>query len=129
VLFALVVLWQVLRRLGRMVLLGLALKTNNGILVSYRERWSTIGGLRYFEPQEAIRLLKIHEQVLLSSVIEWLDSHGIDASAFKDTVSAFINQGVINSGQIGGNVATKVGSIMFRHAPRARPRRKAAAAA
>ena len=112
-----------------MVLLGLALKTNYGILASYRERWATIGQLRYFELQEAIRLLKIHEQVLLSSVIEWLDVHGIDASAFKDTMSAFINQGVINSGQIGGNVATKVGSIVFRRAPRARPRRKAAAAA
>jgi hypothetical protein len=129
VFFAIVMLWQALRRLGRMVLLGLALKTNYGILASYRERWATIGQLRYFELQEAIRLLKIHEQVLLSSVIEWLDVHGIDASAFKDTVSAFINQGVINSGQIGGNVATKVGSIVFRRAPRARPRRKAAAAA
>jgi len=122
VFFALVMLWQALRRLGRMVLLGLALKTNYGILASYRERWSTIGQLRYFELQEAVRLLKIHEQVLLSSVIEWLDAHGIDTSAFKDTVSAFINQGVINSGQIGGNVATKVGSIMFRRAPRSRPR-------
>ena len=129
VFFAIVMLWQALRRLGRMVLLGLALKTNYGILASYRERWATIGQLRYFELQEAIRLLKIHEQVLLSSVIEWLDVHGIDASAFKDTMSAFINQGVINSGQIGGNVATKVGSIVFRRAPRARPRRKAAAAA
>jgi len=129
VFFALVMLWQALRRLGRMVLLGLALKTNYGILLSYRERWSTIGQLRYFELQEAVRLLKIHEQVLLSSVIEWLDAHGIDTSAFKDTVSAFINQGVINSGQIGGNVATKVGSIVFRRAPRSRPRRKAAAAA
>jgi len=129
VILAVVVLWQVLRRLGRMALFGLALKTNYGIQTSYRERWTTIGQLRYFELQEAIRLLKIHEQVLLSSVIEWLDAHGIDASAFKDTVSAFINQGVINSGQIGGNVATRVGSIMFRRVPRARPRRKATAAA
>ena len=49
------------------------------------------------------------------------DAHGIDTSAFNDTVSAFINQGVINSGQIGGNVATKVGSSCS-VAPRVRVR-------
>ena len=118
---------QVARRIATFVLLALALKTNYGIFASYRERWSTTSRLRYFELQEAIRLLKIHEQVLLSAVIEWLEAHGIDASPFKETVSAFINQGVINTGQIGGNVATKVGSIVFRRGPKSRARRKGAA--
>lgn len=126
VILGLLLAWHAVRRVAAVAFLALALKTNYGIVASYRERWSTSSRLRYFELQEAIRLLKIHEQVLLSAVIDWLEIHGIDASAFKETVTAFINQGVINTGQIGGNVATKVGSLVFRRG-KARARRKAAA--
>lgn len=122
-----IVLWHVARWVARLVMLALALKTNYGLRVSYRERWSTTSRLRYFELQDATRFLKVHEQVIISSVTEWLDAHGIDASAFKDTITAFINQGVINTGQIGGSVATKVKAMVLRRPSKARAQRKAAA--
>ena len=127
VVILLILAFQAVRWLSAIVLFALSLKGNYGLASSYRERWATLSRLRYFELQEAVRLLKVHEQVLLSAVIEWLDQHGIDSSTFKETVTAFINQGVINSGQIGGNVATKIGSMVVGRRGKGRARRKAAA--
>ena len=117
---AFVIAWRGLRWL--LTTLGIALKISKqfGIAFSYRERFASRGELKYYELQEVIRFLKTQEKILLKSIHEQLKEHGIDSSDFKESLVAYINQGVINSGDIRGNVFSSIRSFVFR-----RPRKSA----
>jgi hypothetical protein len=118
-----------LRWLATLLGIALGLKHQFGIAFSYRERFTSRGQLQYYELQEIIRYLKIHEKILINSLYDMLKTHGVDASDFKESVTAFINQGVINSGDIRGNVFTSVKSFVFRRPARSAIRRSERSAA
>ncbi len=120
---ALVVVWRVLRWIAKLLSTALGIAQQFGISFSFRERFTSRGQLQYYELQESIRFLKIHEKILINSIFKKLKAHGIDATDFKESVTAFINQGVINSGDIRGNVFTSVKSFMFRRPAKSAIRR------
>jgi hypothetical protein len=64
--------------------------------------------------QEVVRFLKVQEKVLTSAIVRLCEHKGIDTSDFKENLTAFINQGVINSGEIRGNVSSKISSLVIR---------------
>jgi hypothetical protein len=115
---------------GRQLLLGLfvalfqrllsllRLTAQFGVTFTYRERFSSRGNLAYYSLQEVIRFLKTQEKVLIKSLYDELKERGIDTSDLKDSVVAYINQGVINSGDIRGDVFTSIKSFVFRRPAR-----------
>ncbi|SHG47969.1 hypothetical protein [Massilia sp. CF038] len=110
----LVVLWRVLFRLITAAGIFLNITQQFGIAFSFRERYTSSGQLDYFSVQEVGRLLKTQEKVLIKAICEQLKAHHIDASDFKDNLTAYINQGVINSGDIRGNIVNSIKSFVFR---------------
>jgi hypothetical protein len=112
-LFALVLL-RIVRFLATSVGIMLGISRQFGIAFSYRERFASRGRLDYYVLQEAIRFLKIQEKLLVHSICHELKELGIDVSDFKETISAYVNQGIINSGNIRGDVFTSVKSFVFR---------------
>lgn len=98
------------------VAIGLGLRKDLGITWSYRERQSTRAPLGYFDRQEVIRFLKTQEKVLTEAMVECLDAHGIDTSDLKESLLAFINQGIINTGEIRGNVTSRIRAFFSRKA-------------
>ena len=99
-----------------------------GVAYSYRRRYSR-GNLNYFCLQDVARFMRTREKILIKAICEQLRIHIIDASDFKESLTAYINQGVINSGDIRGNVLTSIKSFVFRRPARAAqimPRRKVA---
>jgi hypothetical protein len=85
-----------------------------GIPFTYRERIASRSSLKYYALQEVVRFLKVQEKILMKSVYELLKGRGIDTSDFKESLTAYINQGVINSGDIRGDVFTRIKTIMGR---------------
>ncbi len=117
------VLWRGVLWLSNVVGVFLRLRHNFGIDVSCRERWASGTRLAYFDLQETVRALKIQERIITGGLIDCLEGHGIDTSDLKQSITAFINQGVINSGEIRGNVSNKIASIVFRRDRKRRARR------
>jgi hypothetical protein len=111
-------LWRGLRWLA--ALLGILLNVTRqfGVLFTYRERFASRSSLGYYALQEVVRFLKIQEKILIKSIYELLKEREIDASDFKESLSAYINQGVINSGDIRGDVFTRIKSFVGRRPPR-----------
>ena len=70
-----------------------------------------------------IQALKVQEKLLTRGLVQYLDARGIDTSDLEQSIVAFINQGVINSGEIRGSVSSKIGSIVFRRKGKERSRR------
>lgn len=120
--------WRLLRGAFGAVALLARLSNQFGVAYSYRERFTSRGNLDYFCLQDVARFMKTQEKILVKAICDQLRSNGIDASDLKDSLTAYINQGVINSGDIRGNVLTSVKSFMFRRPARAaanRTKRKA----
>lgn len=106
--------WRLLWFLVATADVMLCITNQFGLNFSYRERFASRGELGYYELQETIRFLKTQEKVLINSIYTKLSECGIDASDFKENVVAYINQGVINSGDIRGNVISSISSFVFR---------------
>jgi hypothetical protein len=85
-----------------------------GIPFSYREQIASRSSLKYYALQEVVRFLKVQEKILMKSIYELLKERGIDTSDFKESLSAYINQGVINSGDIRGDVFTRIKTFVGR---------------
>lgn len=117
------VIWRGMLWLSNVVGIFLRLRHNFGIDVSCRERWASGTRLSYFELQETVRALKIQEKIITGGLIDCLEKHEIGTSDLKQSITAFINQGVINSGEIRGNVSNKVAAIVFRRERKRRWRR------
>jgi hypothetical protein len=96
-----------------------------GIPFSYRERFASRSSLKYYALQEVVRFLKVQEKILIKSIYDLLKERGIDTSDFKESLTAYINQGVINSGDIRGNVFTRIKSFVGRRPARSAVRRPA----
>jgi hypothetical protein len=96
-----------------------------GIPFSFRERFASRSSLKYYSLQEVVRFLKVQEKILIKSIFELLKERGIDTSDFKESLTAYINQGVINSGDIRGNVFTRIKSFVGRRPSRSAVRRPA----
>ena len=106
--------WRLLWFLVATADVVLCISNQFGLKFSYRERFASRGELGYYELQETIRFLKTQEKVLINSIHAKLSECGIDASDFKESVVTYINQGVINSGDIRGNVISSISSFVFR---------------
>jgi hypothetical protein len=121
--------WRTLR--GGLSLLGLLtlLSREFGVAFSYRERFTSRSNLDYYCLQDVARFMKTQEKILIKAICEKLHDHGIDSSDFKESLTAYVNQGVINSGDIRGNVLTSVKAFVFRRPARSavnRSKRKVA---
>ena len=108
------VAWWTLRWLLVMLGVLLGLRFHYGVAKSYREQIAKGAALDYYEMQNVIYFLKAQEKVLTNALVNSLRERGIDTSDLRENIAAFINQGVINTGQIRGNVATKIRSMVFR---------------
>ena len=123
------VAWRLLRGLASMVGLLTSMSRQFGVAFSYRERFTSRGSLDYYCLQDVACFMKTQEKILVKTICDQLHLHGIDASDFKESLSAYINQGVINSGDIRGNVLSSVKSFVFRRPARSagnRSKRKVA---
>ncbi len=89
-----------------------------GVAYSFRERFTSRGQLDYFPLQEVARFMKTQEKILTCAICDQLKEHQIDASDFKESLTAYVNQGVINSGDIRGDVMSSIKSFVFRHPAR-----------
>jgi hypothetical protein len=109
-----------LRRLTGVMLgaagIGLGLRKDLGIDRSYRERESAPTPLGYYDRQEVNRFLKTQEKVLTEALVECLEARGIDTSDLKESLLAFVNQGIINTGEIRGNVTNRIRTLFSRKA-------------
>jgi hypothetical protein len=115
--FAVLAYW-LLRKLFAMIALALDLRGQFGLTFSYRERFSSRSQLNYYAMQEVVRFLKMQEKILVRSILDLLRERGIDSSDFRESLTAYINQGVINSGDIRGNVISSIRSFVFRRPSR-----------
>jgi len=110
--------WRAIRWFLSTLGIALRLTAQFGITFTYRERFASRGNLSYYSLQEVIRFLKTQEKILIKSLYDELKERGIDTSDLKDSVVAYINQGVINSGDIRGDVFTSIKSFVFRRPAR-----------
>jgi hypothetical protein len=117
-LLTVLVAWRLIRWIFSTLGIALRLTAQFGITFTYRERFSSRGNLAYYSLQEVIRFLKTQEKILIKSLYDELKERGIDTSDLKDSVVAYINQGVINSGDIRGDVFTSIKSFVFRRPAR-----------
>lgn len=116
------VLWRLLTYLYDLVGIALGLRRQCGLSRTYREFIAAGGSLDYFDMQTVVYFLKAQEKVLTEAMIGVLRKHNIDPSDLKETITAFINQGVINTGEIQGNLSAKINSIVFRRSGRTQRR-------
>lgn len=123
------VIVQLVQWMTTLVSVLLGLKNQYGLAFSYRERFTSHGALGYFDLQEVTRFLKTQEKLLLHSLLEVLREHNVDTTDLKESVVAFINQGVVNSGDIRGSITNNIRSFMFRHPARNTTRRRTRRAA
>jgi hypothetical protein len=114
VILVLFIAWRIILWLYVYLGIFLGLRCQYGLPKTFREHIAKGGPLDYYELQSVIYFLKAQEKILTQAMVGELCSHGIDVSDLKENISAFINQGVINSGEIRGNVANKIRSIVFR---------------
>jgi hypothetical protein len=94
------------------------------VTASYREKFSQGAVLAYYDLQEVVRFLKTQEKIITNSLIDCLEYFNIDTSDLKENIIAFINQGVINTGEIRGNLSAKIKSIVFRNPRKTTQRRR-----
>ena len=120
----LILFWRFIKWVLVTVGIYLGLKKNFGVAASYREKFSQGLFLSYYDLQEVIRFLKTQEKILTNSLIDCLDHFGIDTSDLRENITAFINQGVINTGEIRGNLSAKIKSIVFRRPRKSTQRRR-----
>jgi hypothetical protein len=120
----LILFWRIIKWVLATIGIFLGVKKNFGVTASYREKFSQGAVLAYYDLQEVVRFLKTQEKIITNSLIDCLEYFNIDTSDLKENIIAFINQGVINTGEIRGNLSAKIKSIVFRNPRKTTQRRR-----
>ena len=92
-----------------------------GALLSIREAAADARWQRYFQVFDVARFVKVIEQRIFRSLLEFLEDHGIDTSSLESRTETLINNGVMVSGsatvsaqQIAGGAGAQAAGLISR---------------